>query len=344
MSGRPSKGARLYLRKRRGRASQWVIKGTGPEVATGFGEGDRREAEKALSDHIANKYRNPVGPSHPDKMTVARALEIYGNERAPHIAAPERVGYAIDALLPYWGDLPVSAIKGETCRGYVRHRKTVKPATARRELETLGSAINYCHKEGYLTLVPRLTFPPKAKSKTRWLTRHEAAKLLWASRHVPHLRTFILIGLYTGTRSRAIFNLQWTPNLQGGWIDLDRGLLFRGADSRVETNKRQPPCPLPVKLVAHLRRARAATIRFAVEFEGKPIQKLRNSLRSALDRAGLGHDVTPHTLRHTAVTWRLQRGVKIWEVAGYVGMSEKMVRDNYGHHAPDFLQEARDAI
>lgn len=31
-------------------------------------------------------------------------------------------------------------------------------------------------------------------------------------------------------------------------------------------------------------------------------------------------------------------------IAGYVGMSEKMVRDNYGHHSSDYLQEARDAI
>jgi hypothetical protein len=44
------------------------------------------------------------------------------------------------------------------------------------------------------------------------------------------------------------------------------------------------------------------------------------------------------------VTWRLLKGIKTWDVAAYVGMSEKMVRDNYGHHAPDHMQEARDAI
>ena len=87
-----------------------------------------------------------------------------------------------------------------------------------------------------------------------------------------------------------------------------------------------------------------ATGRYVIEYDAKPVQKLRRSWRSACDAAELGADVTPHTLRHTAVTWRLQRGVKIWEVAGYVGMSEKMVRDNYGHHSPDFLKEQRDAI
>ena len=38
------------------------------------------------------------------------------------------------------------------------------------------------------------------------------------------------------------------------------------------------------------------------------------------------------------------KGVKTWDLAAYVGMSEKVVRDTYGHHAPDHLQEARDAI
>ena len=83
-------------------------------------------------------------------------------------------------------------------RRHVRSRNNVKPATARRELETLGAAINHCHKQGYLIYVPRVSLQKKAKGKTRWLSRNEAARLLWAARHVPHLRTFILIALYTG--------------------------------------------------------------------------------------------------------------------------------------------------
>jgi hypothetical protein len=37
-------------------------------------------------------------------------------------------------------------------------------------------------------------------------------------------------------------------------------------------------------------------------------------------------------------------GVPIRDVAEYVGMSEKMVREIYGHHCPDYLKVARDAI
>ena len=340
----PAKGARLYLRKRRGREPTWVIRDGVEEIATGCDEGSREQAEKALADYIARKYRAPAGPCHPDQMSIGRALEIYGNERAPSVASPETIGYHIDALDPFWGELPVSAIKTTSCNAYVRSRTTVKPATARRELETLGAAINYCHKQGYLIYVPRVSLQKKARGKTRWLSRKEAARLLWAARHVPHLRAFILIGLYTGTRSGAILGLQWMPNTTGGWIDLERGLLFRGTEGRVETNKRQTPCPLPRKLLAHLRRARRRTRRYAIEYDGERVQKLRRSWRSACNAAGLGREVTPHVLRHTTVTWLLLKGQKMWDVAAYVGMSEKMVRDHYGHHAPDFLQSVRDAL
>jgi integrase len=277
-------------------------------------------------------------------MTVARALEIYGRERAPEVASPATIGYHIIALLPFWGSLSVSAIKGETCRAYVRARSTVKPATAKRELQTLGAAVRYCEREGYLTHAPRVTLPRTGKGRTRWLTRQEAAALLRHARHAPHLRTFILIGLYTGTRSAAILALQWLPSVTGGWIDLERGLLYRGAEGRLESNKRQPPCPLPAKLIAHLRRARARTRQFAVEYDARQIASIKTAWRETRTRAGLSLDVTPHTLRHTAVTWRLQAGVSMWEVAGYVGMSEKMVRDRYGHHHPEFLKKARDAL
>lgn len=340
---RHSKGVRIYFRKRAKREPVWVIRDRTKETSTGCGEGDREQAERALAEYIALKYSSPQGSCAPNQMSISRALEVYGNEHAMHVAAPRIIGFAIDALLPFWGDLPVSAIKGETCRAYVRHRAKA-PATAARELRTLSAAINYCMREGYLTIAPRVTLPATPSTKERWLTRHEAARLLWAARHTPHLRTFILIGLYTGTRSAAIFGLQWMPNTNGGWVDLERGLLYRGAEGRVETKKRQPPCPLPRKLNAHLRRARRRTLTHVIEWDGKPIRLLRKSWISACKAAGLGRDVTPHTLRHTAVTWRLLAGGKIWDVAHYVGMSEDMVRRRYGHHSPDFLKEQRDAL
>jgi hypothetical protein len=36
--------------------------------------------------------------------------------------------------------------------------------------------------------------------------------------------------------------------------------------------------------------------------------------------ADLSGKVTPHALRYTAATWLMQRGVPVWEVAGFLGV------------------------
>ena len=43
--------------------------------------------------------------------------------------------------------------------------------------------------------------------------------------------------------------------------------------------------------------------------------------------AGLLGNVTPQTLRHTATTWLTQRGVPIWEAAGFLGMSPEILQE-----------------
>jgi hypothetical protein len=70
----------------------------------------------------------------------------------------------------------------------------------------------------------------------------------------------------------------------------------------------------------------------------RPLRYLARLLVQARGKVG------PHTLRHIAATWLMQIGVGTWETAGFLGMSEKTVRDVYGHHHPDYLQGAANAI
>ena len=81
-----------------------------------------------------------------------------------------------------------------------------------------------------------------------------------------------------------------------------------------------------------------------VEFNGKPVASVKKGFRSAVNLAKLPGKVTPHTLRHTAATRLMQRGVPIWEAAGFPGMSPEVLRDPYGHCHPDHLQGAAAAI
>jgi hypothetical protein len=64
------------------------------------------------------------------------------------------------------------------------------------------------------------------------------------------------------------------------------------------------------------------------------------TFRNVVRDAGLGEDVTPHTLRHTAATWLMRGGTDLWIAAGFLGMSVETLERTYGHHHPDFQAQA----
>ena len=72
--------------------------------------------------------------------------------------------------------------------------------------------------------------------------------------------------------------------------------------------------------------------------------RIVKAFRRAVADAGLDSDVTPHTLRHTAASWGMQNGADHGELADYLGMTIETLRRVYGHHDPNYLSDARDAI
>lgn len=264
-------------------------------------------------------------------------------EHAPTTASPHLIAEHIDGLSPFWACRMASDIKGATCRHFA---STKKLSMARRQLETLRAAVNHYHREYGLDPVPAFTMPPKHRSRERWLTRQEAAGLLRAARGMPHLWRFVVIGLYTGTRSGAILGLSWMPSVSSGWLDLEKGVLYRSGGAQRETKKRQPPARIPPRLMAHLKRWRKmdGNMRHIIHWNGSSVQSVKKAFRSARKAAGLDQAVIPHSLRHTAATWLMQKGVKTGDAADFLGMSEEVLRRVYYHHHPDFQVEAAEAI
>lgn len=343
---RPSKPPRLWLRKS-GRTPGWIILDGGNQHRTGCGPGEREEAERALARYIAAKYEPAKRETALDRILIADVLNIYLTEHAPHTRSLEFLLATGTPVIEWWGAKRLSDVRASTCREYVSWRtgRGVSDQTARHDLKTLRAAIRYYHAEyGPLQALPTVTLPDRSEPRTRWLTRSEAARLLWAARRIEHLRRFILIGLYSGTRSEAILALRWLPSTDSGWIDVDAGVMYRRGAAERDTRKRRPPVRIHDKLLPFLRRWQAADAVFgishAIHYQGRRVEKLRRSWGSARGAADLGKDVTPHVLRHTRVTWSLQAGVPTWEVAGFVGMSEETVRQVYGHHDPNAMTRA----
>lgn len=141
--------------------------------------------------------------------------------------------------------------------------------------------------------------------------------------------------------------LMWMPNTTGGWPDFKRELLYRRGQGVAETSKRQPSVRLGRAALAHFKRWKAADDKLGhlhvINWKGEAIGDIGRSFARALDYAGLPARYTPHILRHTRVTWWVEAGLPIEEVANAAGMTTQMVEEVYWHRSPLFQKRAAEA-
>jgi integrase len=281
-----------------------------------------------------------ASPSDPSEIFVTDVLNDYASERGPKVAAPRVIGCAVDALTGFWQGRVVADVTPQTCGLYAETRRR-SANTLRRELNVLRTAINYAHKHGRLTRPVAVELPEAPEPRTRWLTRKEAARLLCAALRSPkarlYLPLFILLALYTGRRKEAILALRWHQvNLDTGTINFEQGR---------RTKKRKGGIPIPPRLLPHLIRAqrRGSELGYVLHNNDERIGDIKKGFEAACVRAGL-NDVTPHALKHTAITWAMQNRIDLWQAAGFFATSVPTLIRVYGHHHPDHLREAAETI
>lgn len=300
---------------------------------------DKTEAEQFLATFRAGREVTPA----PEAPTVGSILDGYEADRSPktHSAA---LAYSCAALRRHLARLPVALLTTETIDRYSADRraewkrssaKKLSDGTLIRELGTLRAALAWAVRRQWIASAPHIDRPSAPAARDRWLTRHEADRLL-AACVAPHVRLFITVALHTAARTSAILQLTWDR------VDLASRRLDLG-DAR-GNKKRARHLPINDALLTELRLAyQARTTAWVIEHNGAPVASVKNGVNAAARRAGLS-GVTPHVFRHTAVTWLMQAGVPTGMIGAYAAMTAQMVERVYGHHAPGWMQPAADAL
>jgi integrase len=345
------KPPRLYLRKD-GPYRVWVIIDGNRTIRTGSSEDEVTKAEQKLREYLSEKFQPQRGGAA-TAITIGEILIVYLDEKAGSTSEPKETQSRISRLNEFFGEKPAAEIRGKLCRDYAEHRGTV--SGARRDLEVLRAAINYYHGEYTLDVVPKVTLPEKSLPRERWLTRQEVAQLIRAARNThrcEHIIRLLLVGVYSGTRLSAMLGLNWIPNINGGWVDLEKGVMYRKAvGERVAHNKRKTPVKIPPRLLRflkywHARDSRSEDIpaQYVIHYFGEKMIKPHKAFRAVRAKAGLGEDVTPHILRHTRATWLAHAGVDVQEAAASLGITSDEFERTYLHNAPEFQQSAANAF
>jgi integrase len=323
---RRSSGPRLWFDKKR--RTFTIIDGQG-RVRTGFRADEIGKAEAELGHYIASKYtvKDSATPFLSDVLATYSAEHLSGKP------SEKSVLYDIKNLTAWWGAMLVTEINSARCKGYVRHRGST--VMARRELAFLNAALTHWHREhGPLKIKPAVVLPDAPAARSKWMTRGQAAKFLWAARRTPHVARFFIIGWYTGSRRSVINGLLWSM------VDLKTGIMQRMPPGAVQAkNKQSPPVRMGARLKAHMRRWKRLDgkgAEFVIQYRGKQIDRAVRSWQTIRKAAKLPTYITPHILRHTRATNMMQQGQDPWESSKALGMSLDMLTRVYGHHHPDW--------
>ncbi len=285
---------------------------------------DSVAAEQAFADFV--KRFNAPGD------TIADVMQAYLRDKEHTAADFERLAFAWRRLAPLFGALLPHQVTRDLCRDYNATR-AASPGTIRRELSTLRAGLRWNDPQ------TRAVFelPPPPPPRERHLRRDEYERLVDASRQTPHVYLFTVLALATAARATALLELPWNR------VDLDRGIIRLGLGSRL---KGRATVPITDRARQALTEAReCARTPFVIEFGGKRVLKIRKAFQKAVTRAGLGPDVTPHSLRRTAAVWMAEAGIPISEISQYLGHSNSSVTERvYSRYSPDYLRKAAGAL
>lgn len=238
-------------------------------------------------------------------------------------------------------------------------------STTRTAYTVLRSALDGAVRDGLLARNPAAVVarPGVARKEAQYLSPTQVAVLLEAARPSRYHAAFVLLAA-TGLRRGEALALRWTD------VDLDCAVLrVRGTLARTggqltvsppKTTKSRRALPLSPGVVAVLRAHRKAQVAerilaanvwhgsgfvFTTE-NGQPIdpRNLLRALKVAADRAGLS-GVGVHTLRHSAASALLEKGIGLKTVSEMLGHSSVAITgDVYQHVSDGAAQAAADTL
>lgn len=273
------------------------------------------------------------------KGSAAHTLEAmadayYEDRKKKPVRYPKTIAQRLKPIRAKFGLLAPTSLSYELIDEFIDERRKdgVSDATIDAELRALRQVLKFAKKRRWIADVPDVHTPGGNKPRNRFLSDAEVKRLVEALDHpdtAPHIKTFVMLALYTAQRGGAIRELKWDN------IDFERGIVWAApARSRL---KNRVSVPMTAGLHAHLRAVREfADTEWVIEWQRAPVSNVKTGFKALLKRADLSN-VTVHDLRRTAASIALRRGSSFAEVAALLGDDESVVRRHYAQFEPEYL-------
>lgn len=279
----------------------------------------REQAERAIEGFRtkAREGRLDLPTGRKTHRTFAQAAEDYLARIEDHPKHGRNLArkqhHIRERLVPHFKAMRPDKLSDIAIAGYVRHRRGegAANATINRELSTLSHFLNRCAEWGWTKARPRIDKTAEQRKQITVLSPAEQQALMQGAigDQDPLTWLFVAIALGTGMRHSEIVRVRWDE------IDYAQRRIYIG---KAKAGQREQP--IPPSLANRLEQewtqlGKPTAYLFPVaRKEGKTPHRtsMARQFRRSVDRAGLlPSKVTPHILRHTAITALVTAGVDL---------------------------------
>lgn len=247
-----------------------------------------------------------------------------------------------DRLAPYFKEQRPDKLTDFTIANYNRRRLMdgAAQATINRELSTLSHFLNRCIEWGWIKSKPQVPKGVEARKQIVILTEADKTALLTAAiaDQDPLTWLFASIAMDAGMRHSEILRIRWEE------IDFAQRRIYVG---RAKAGQReQPITPGLATTLEQEWRQQAEPQGWLFPTTRKDAkhphrQNMASQFRRAVERANLNPEkVTPHVLRHTAITTLVKAGVDLPTIQKVSGHKTLAMVLRYTHLADDHVDRA----
>lgn len=262
-----------------------------------------------LCDEYLRQHSRPKGTEYSDARNLRATREAMGDMNPANIMARKVADYT----------------HARRCGQYGRK---AKDSTIRRELSAMQAVMNWAVREGMMPTNRTFNIPKPPddyEPKAVWIEEVDLMhfKDLLNSAATSSVSLFARLGLTYGVRRGAMMDLTF------GQIDWSSETIDFNPPGRPKVRKRRPIVPITTGI--------GIALTEAARFNPAPADGF--VLRRGTDYEfrkfcrRVGYDwVTPHVLKHTAITTMLRRGVDPADVAKLTATDLKTIYRTYRHH------------
>lgn len=278
-----------------------------------------RSTVRQVFDEYLRRHSMPRRNEVSDRRNMRAPLEAFGDRRADLVNVT-----SVERFIRY------------RAKGGTYSPKPVAAPTIKREITALQAVLNWGSRKGLIPGSPVYRFekPSESAPRDRWLTAEQEANVASALTTAPlTVRLFTKLGLTYGARSGAIMDLHFGPqvNFQTGIVDFN-------VPGRPRSRKRRTVAPMTASVRIDLGNMLEIKGECARVCDWNTPYLFRRFMTS------IGYPwVTPHVLKHTAITAMLREGVAPGDVAKVTSTDLRTIHSVYRHHTVGELEDIVEA-